>query len=479
MEPVSFKPLPSQLPPEPPRKSGLLDRTWKWIQSNILSPIHRLLAILTARLLDVEPQKPRELKGRVSYMPLAKPHPGAPRGEASLVGTTKLKFDPSGKPEISPGLLTALRKHFQNALPQVQAHQFGYGIENGGNSCYVNSIAQGLRAVTSFRAIRDRKEPPPLTPRLHNLMRDNPYQDLRKHLNREELELVQDHLKSYLFQMFDALDGPNGQDLSSDVSNTLRHLAMTLGFPARDYRSQEDAQSLLLFVLDQIGVQPPSFKKEILHEVDGVAIPAFDRQRGAEMCLTLDISENVPEGTSIQDLLTSRIVPAEFEPHRAVEKTPGMGIPGVGTLDLTPEVRAELQRSQVEIRTPTLQSIQIEGRPPGMLLVSLKRYGFDPRTRDSTKLTKSILPSEDIILPLANDPTKSAHYKLRAVTIHDDWGTKSINGGHYYTYAPKEVDGKKMWFEYNDARVTRHEDQGPYNDARRNGYVFFYELQKD
>lgn len=434
MEPASSKHEFSPIPPptgRPPKKPSLPTRFLAWID--------QLLQSMTNALLGGAKITP--LKGRVSK-------------NVSV---------------LSDRLINAL----SGLMPKNPVNTFGYGIGNGGNSCYLNSIVQGLRALPSFREGTTYDTSLALPDHIRKLMTDNPGKDLRPYLTDPEIELFRHYIKQELIRVLDLLDW---RTLSRHDSNHLRNLAIASGFPASRSDSQEDAQALLLHLLDRIGIEPPVMRREVLHEVGGARIASLESRSGQEMCLSLDVT-SLPEHCTIQKLLTDRRVQESFEPHRAVAVTPGqekVDIPNFGKLDLTPEVRAELARSRVEAPVPTLQTIQIEGTAPKMLLLSLKRYGYaDGKAK---KLSHAVAPSQEITLPLAKDPSQVVHYKLRAVTVHDDGGTQSINGGHYYTYALKQEGGKPVWYEYNDAVVRKHTDPNPVvENVARNGYVYFYE----
>jgi ubiquitin C-terminal hydrolase len=111
--------------------------------------------------------------------------------------------------------------------------------------------------------------------------------------------------------------------------------------------------------------------------------------------------------------------------------------------------------------------------PPLFLPIQLKRFKY----RDDgsqAKLFKKISPSSE--LEIGQEGTdKKTSYNLAAVVIHQGGST---SGGHYYTYVPRIMNGKKVWIEFNDAMVILHDNPKDIEiverDIQVHGYMHFY-----
>ncbi|KAK4877713.1 hypothetical protein RN001_010219 [Aquatica leii] len=83
---------------------------------------------------------------------------------------------------------------------------------------------------------------------------------------------------------------------------------------------------------------------------------------------------------------------------------------------------------------------QVE-EPPARLVLTLKHFRYDPASQQRTKLLQHVKLDSFINLERAN-------YELYAAVVHVG---SSLDSGHYYTYARNEED----WYKFNDCVVTR------------------------
>jgi ubiquitin C-terminal hydrolase len=243
--------------------------------------------------------------------------------------------------------------------------QFGYGIKNGGNSCYINAVIQALRFCPSFVAMVQETAIEGVNQRLSSLFA----QLTRQTVARSEINDFRDYLIS------------SGFHVSTD--------------------GQEDAQAFLQFLLEK------------------VSLPSFTYK----------------EDSRSQTLADN---------HLIVPIPPG-----------------DVKTIQESL------NLTFESPPPKFLPIMLRRYTFQGGNiqRDTT----AVLPSETIIIPTRQ--TTPARYSLRSMVVHSGNGSS----GHYYMYTPS----RDAIVEYNDNRVRlRAHPEREHNDASRNGYLFFYELQE-
>ena len=106
-------------------------------------------------------------------------------------------------------------------------------------------------------------------------------------------------------------------------------------------------------------------------------------------------------------------------------------------------------------------------RPPEILILSLQRIGeYKKKLGYSVNFEENIDISEFIDKDCGY--ARDCNYQLFAVINHSG----SINSGHYYTYLKIE---KKDWFEFNDSKVKKIED---ISDSSETAYALFYIKQK-
>ena len=130
--------------------------------------------------------------------------------------------------------------------------------------------------------------------------------------------------------------------------------------------------------------------------------------------------------------------------------------------DVTPldaDVRCSLPSCRA-LRTQTKEE-RIHSWPP-VLVLHLKRWEFDRRTRRATKVEREI--SYETVLPIGREHL----YHLVGVVVHHG----RAGGGHYTAYVRSPAH---TWFHYNDARAPQPCATEDALGAKRSAYLLFYE----
>ncbi len=105
--------------------------------------------------------------------------------------------------------------------------------------------------------------------------------------------------------------------------------------------------------------------------------------------------------------------------------------------------------------------------PPKTLCIHIKRFGAN-LTKRSNFVT---FPTSINIQKIVSNPEKfNTNYKLKSVINH---AGASLNFGHYYTYAYSSIHEK--WFNFNDENVIQMSESFL---CTPNAYLLFYELDE-
>ena len=110
--------------------------------------------------------------------------------------------------------------------------------------------------------------------------------------------------------------------------------------------------------------------------------------------------------------------------------------------------------------------------------IALKRFLYVENyiKKNGEKLNTIVIPDKNL-----NIQTRTGEGSGKITTNHHKAFLKSIvvqtggtDGGHYYSYVYDEKE--KKWFKYNDSSVTEISEKKVMDDASKNGYLFSYEL---
>ncbi len=120
---------------------------------------------------------------------------------------------------------------------------------------------------------------------------------------------------------------------------------------------------------------------------------------------------------------------------------------------------------------------QVRLSPPAVLVLHLKRFGFQRIDSRARKIAKFVAYPPSFAIPakylFGDAKAQRSNYTLRAVVVHV--GAK-LSGGHYMSYArvPRASGGGAQYacVRFNDSRV---EDVAPEVMLKQQAYLLFYE----
>eukprot|EP01039_Chlorochromonas_danica_P008102 gene8099-8937_t len=317
-----------------------------------------------------------------------------------------------------PALLTfTSTKDGESVCKGEEERKSRRGLVNLGNTCYINSVLQGLYSIPTFR---------------HNLL-------TATHVKKKTIGL---ELKS-LFQKMTTTTSP-----SVDPYRLLA--AMDI-----DVTMQEDAEEYLLRLLNAVKesfdnttlISPPTtvFEFKTLQRmrcVDHIAGSCNEQSLD-----NFDLSIDLKGCTTLEEAL---------DRHFSGEL-------------LSEENRYHCSKHGLQSAEKTLCIASY----PQVFIIHLKRFSFDPHTM----LTKKI--GHELVVPLELDMAKygtekvqedleiTANYELTAVVVH----VGNILGGHYYTMArvetadlndnedEEEDEEENSWVLLNDNQVLQQEEE--------------------
>jgi len=302
----------------------------------------------------------------------------------------------------------------------------GAGIQNGGNSCYLNSVIQSLRIIPGlYEAIKPVDES----------------------LNANQKELRKKLVS--LINTLEGLDGVEKRTVTKKEINEFRDHLFAMGFAeyAKDDRQRQiDAPECIQFILDGLNLPRSRFVITSLSETAIIADEVID-----DHYLPIGI-ESVGHESTIQKQLTENIVDVQL--------------------------REEDRQATRVMKCVSLDSTHV----PQFIVVNLGRFVYGGTKADfvQQKLKTKIIPSETIELPL-HKSNETAQYTLQSLVVHQG---DSTGGGHYYAY--RMINGLKRMMRFDDNAVKKtvqpdvdkigeaENDPTILNDIYQNGYLFVY-----
>ncbi|RZB38695.1 ubiquitin carboxyl-terminal hydrolase 35 [Asbolus verrucosus] len=294
------------------------------------------------------------------------------------------------------------------------------GLNNLGNTCYMNSVLQALFMTKPFRnkILLHNKEMTPLLSKLQSLFA------LLQHSKRSSLS-------------------PN------DILNLARPPGFLPGH-------QHDSSEFLGYLLD------------ILHEQEKTAVGTNDPETGPVLITECCKFGFVPDHHNGVPVVYSTIVQTAFGGRTVSVSTCGQCGTKSERVDNFRELQLSFPNNSDNQSVQTLLDYYlqpeklsgdnqyhcdvcdcltdgdrvtcIEEAPPRLIL-TLKHFRYDPASQQRTKLLQSVKLDNHVHL-------EAGQYELYAAVVHCG---SSVDSGHYYTFAK---DGEE-WFKFNDCSVMR------------------------
>ncbi len=207
--------------------------------------------------------------------------------------------------------------------------------------------------------------------------------------------------------------------------------------------TQEDAHELLTKILDRFNLPMARLQYKLVNSItqqesliENTKFPGGEPFNKLELPLSIDASQ------TMQDIVNSFCSPETIDDYKW-----------------------DGQPTKVQ-KVPILR--ELDKLYNKMLIVTLKRYGYDAITEKAFKIDKPIGQPFHITLTQEQNPgnQQDISYELAGFIKHNG-GT---GGGHYVAYV--KVDG--TWIEYNDSSVQQIPETKAKEEAR-GGYAFFYQ----
>lgn len=375
---------------------------------------------------------------RIEFHLARKPFSGISKGRGNFQLET-LNSTETQRPGANPGLSSALNGKksdrsdiFENGLdPElsftITFQRIGAGLENLGNTCFLNSVLQCLTYTEPLAAYLQRS----------------------KHQNSCHIAgfcalcAIQKHVSRALQS--------SGRILApKDLVSNLRCISRNF----RNFR-QEDAHEYMVNLLESMhkcclpsGVpseSPNAYERSLVHKIFG------GRLRSEVKCMQcsysshkfdpfLDLSLEIAKAESLQKALMN---------FTTAEQLDGG------------ERQYQCQQCKQKVRA--LKRLTVH-KAPYVLTIHLKRFrSYDPGKKIDTKVRFG--PSLDLKPFVSGFYEGDLKYTLYGVLVHAGWSTRS---GHYYCFVRTS---KGMWYSLDDNRVVQVSEK---TVLEQKAYILFY-----
>ncbi|KAG5889725.1 hypothetical protein JTB14_010199 [Gonioctena quinquepunctata] len=278
------------------------------------------------------------------------------------------------------------------------------GLNNLGNTCYMNSVLQALFMTKTFR---------------------NEVVLYNKEISQLFLKLQ---------DLFVLLQFSKRSSLSPfDILNLSRPPGFLPGH-------QHDSSEFLGYLLDTLHEQENNVADGAACSEDegaSAVIPTVVQQSFGGKTLT--VSHCGECGTKSERVDNFRELQLSFPNHSENQTVQTL-------LDyyLQPEKLTGDNQYQCELCSRLTDSERVTRivEAPPRLILTLKHFRYDPTSHQRTKLLQTVALDEHLMLD-------NCRYELYAAVVHCG---SSVDSGHYYTFAK---DTPSNWFKFNDCSVTR------------------------
>lgn len=298
------------------------------------------------------------------------------------------------------------------------------GIVNLGATCFINSSIQALIANPLFyKKIKDF--------------------DL---LNCQDVQQgnVMKSLQSFVVEH-------EKMSVKNSTLIDLRQAFFDAGLMNKGLRSQDDAASIVEFILDAIGISVPlQIERHGKLKDDSM----YTSQSPARITPLIQIEMKAGKQGSFQNVID------QF----SEVSLKGDNDNKLKVLDENGRVVEELEKWN--------ERAFIEGNAPHHVQIQLQRFTYD-KSGATTKIEEAALFPTNLTIDMTKmfeqAPGKQVLYRVKAAVIHVSSTPGSINAGHYYSL----VEKGGQWIKFDDSVVT---STGVNVQAElSNGYLFFLE----
>jgi ubiquitin C-terminal hydrolase len=304
------------------------------------------------------------------------------------------------------------------------------GLENVGNSCYLNASMQALFALKPFR------------------------DQILKEPNK-------DNLRGELSELFSKMSKHNGVRI--EMKNHYGTIKQKLEINANPFakqmdKTQQDAEEFLTAILDTITANDKT--DTIAKETKNILQFSFKESRKCAKCAyttnkegTMNILQipiaNKPLVDCINDIKSETMTGTE-QPTCEQE---------------VDSAQCGKNDARKEVRLITL---------PRVLIVQLKRFTWDKKNERAKKIFDNVTYEDTLKIPseICANPRIVKTYKLKAVVDHNG----SCMGGHYTATVFDESN--KKWYICSDSTTSLNNKNGSFSHSE-NAYILMYEEETE
>lgn len=337
------------------------------------------------------------------------------------------------------------------------ANNVRIGLENLGNTCYMNSVLQSLFMTKSFcRELlsKDHPDRSVLTvQKIFGLLLFSDRSELNikfalPHIRPNEFVLnLQQDSSEFMGSLLDKLheaDKKNNQPTSSDDDwdeTTVK--AESIIKPSTDVEMEaaNDDEEGETMPVDRITDNTNELNQSTLVQrvfggkISTTCICSSCRSKSITIDSFRDLALSFPEGDKNEDIEFSVQNLLDF--YFTTEKL---------TLDSDNQYHCE----KCKILCDGFRCTEIIESPKNLIL-TLKHFSYDSRDHTRSKLLiNKMFHDEEISVKVrvSQNGTRTVNYRLYAAVVHSGI---SLDSGHYYTFAREKED---IWYKFNDSFVS-------------------------